>query len=177
MGVSNQYGICFKAHSRKWSPFLTLLQWPGTWDHIGQEPTAEPNTTVRLKESSYKMTSKDNLLFSWISHHQSSFLLQQMGTHTESQSHPMCTEWEALEHSALNGVSPSNSSCLREPCLRWRSVRYRGDAGHHGNKTFYIQCNGCTWVLGDSGSMHRACMCLPQLTPRAKKRTGHMPHP
>lgn len=45
-----------------------------------------------------------------LSHLQRGFLLQQMGTDTESQSQTLCKEQETLEHSAPYRMSPSNSS-------------------------------------------------------------------
>jgi hypothetical protein len=75
-----------------------------------------------LKESSNNMTPNGILLYSQISaffsHHQRSFLLQQLGTDTESHSHK------------------SLPSELRGPHVRGgrKSVGARGDGGHEGNK-------------------------------------------
>ena len=58
------------------------------------------------------MTPNDILLYSQISvllsHHQRSFLLQQMGTDTKMDSWTLYGEQETLEHLAINRMSPSN---------------------------------------------------------------------
>lgn len=70
----------------------------------------KPNITVLLKEHGYKMIFNNVLLKSLISillsHLQRSFLLQQMGTNTETHTWIMNREWEILKYSAKAPYSP-----------------------------------------------------------------------
>ena len=63
------------------------------------------NAIVLLREHSNKMTPSDILLYSLLGHHQRSFLLQQIGTKTETHAH---TIMQSGRPSALKGMSPSN---------------------------------------------------------------------
>jgi hypothetical protein len=60
------------------------------------------------------MTPGDILLYAQmsalLSHLERGFLLQQMRTDTKTQRQTLCKERETLGHSALYGISPTNSS-------------------------------------------------------------------
>ena len=68
----------------------------------------------KKKQRSNKIIPNDILLYSYIgalfSHHQRSFLLQQMKTNTETHGQTLGRRWETLEYSALNGMSPLDPS-------------------------------------------------------------------
>ena len=79
-----------------------------TRDYLAQRPTVKANTTGQKKK---KKTTNDILLYSYIdtlfNHHQKSFLLQQVGTDTETHSQTLHRDRETLEYTTLNRMSPS----------------------------------------------------------------------
>lgn len=81
---------------------------------------------------------KKNALIKWIpitfcyaqisallSHHQRAFLLQEMGTNTETHSQTLCREWEALEHLVLKGAI-HHMPPLRAQRILWKRIQKKG---------------------------------------------------
>lgn len=81
------------------------------------------------------------------SHHQRKFLLQHVGTNTETYRHTLRRYWKSLEHSVPNGMSPSNHcpQGLEKPkeeererllvLKGWRTPRKWGPLNQHAQST------------------------------------------
>ena len=105
VGVTNQYLIWPKAHSRRRNSHPTLVGWLDTWDWITKEPSIKQNNTSPKERSSKKkkINPSDILLYSQIStllsQCQRKLLLQQMGKIQRFEARHN-EEWESLKHSA-----------------------------------------------------------------------------
>lgn len=74
-----------------------------------------------------------------LSHHQRSVLLQEMGGKRDPQ--PNIMQRKTLEHSSLNGMSPSNpfpELRERQGSSSRKNVKTRGVRGHQNHKALYI---------------------------------------
>ena len=121
---------------------------------------------------SNKMTPNDILLYSEIrallSHHQRSFPLQQMRTNTETHRQTLHREWETLEHSALNKMSPSHHSPQGSGTPEEEAERKcKSQRGWMEDTKKTRPCKSTwsklIWTLRDWSIMHRACTGLLQV--------------
>ena len=115
MGVTYKYLTGFKAKFMRQNLSQTLLEQSKTWDKNGKGARRKLDATVLIKEYNNTVTPNNTLLYSQINvllnNYQRIFLLQQMETNIESHSQTVCRKPESLEHSVLNSVSSSISSC------------------------------------------------------------------
>lgn len=97
-------------------------------------------------------------------HHQKIFLLQQMGTNTETYMEIIFREWETLKQSALKRLSSSNSSpqgsgnsSKEEAETSWETERIKT-----ARRQSLIGTTGLNHIRThrDHSSMHRACTGL-----------------
>jgi hypothetical protein len=126
--ATNQDLIWFKAHSMRWNPYLTLLEWPGTWDSIDQRPRGNPNDAVLQRSIAIW------LLMTFCCPHRS---MHCSATTRETSScsrweqtqrliQTMCRKWEILEHLTLVGCLHQIPPLRAQGALRkrkWKDIK------------------------------------------------------